>query len=507
MNILLITADHMRSDALGCNLPAAGPWALASVIKTPNIDRLARSGVTFLNAYSPNPICVPARASITTGNYSHTCTGHKGMGGTILPDQPRLGRVFADAGYATCAVGKLHYVPYSPPGQERLVHGFGTVDLNEEGRIIGQFDPHGKMTGLEEYHDYLAAAGYGGYERSHGIGNNDMRPAACTLPAEHHEEAWVATRTIHHLQRHLAAKDGRPFLMWASFAKPHSPYDPPPPFDRMYDPRSIPAPLGGWDDDSILDGRDIELHRRRKIYGWDMLSPQCVQAARAYYAGMVSFQDQQIGRILDFIESAGLAGETIVVYSCDHGDLLGDFGRFFKATMHDASAKVPFIWRAPSVAGRDGVHHRTQLAGLQDILPTLCSLTGVGLAQEVQGVDLSGVLADAGAAGQDCIFSETGQEAGNQKAMIRTADWKYSYCDLGGVEELYDMRTPMGEVHNLAGDSRHAGVLADLRGRLVQWAVDTGDTKLVAGGKLAFADEAGLPPPVFEPAKLGWRWY
>ena len=132
-NVLLITADQLRADAIG---PGGNAF-----VQTPNLDRLAESGVNFTNAYTPSPICVPARASITTGNYPHKCTGSKNNAGRIRDGQLKIAQVFADAGYKTYAMGKLHYLPYSPPGQPRLVHGFQHVRLTESGRILKHFDP------------------------------------------------------------------------------------------------------------------------------------------------------------------------------------------------------------------------------------------------------------------------------------------------------------------------------------------------------------------------------
>ena len=168
-------------------------------------------------------------------------------------------------------------------------------------------------------------------------------------------------------------QSAQPFLLWASFSKPHAPYDPPRPYDTMYDPRQIPAPLGGWANDELLRGCDPELIRRPIVYGWDRFSPEAVQISRAYYAGMVTFQDAMIGRIVDWLEKHDLLEETIIVYTCDHGDLLGDFGRFFKTNMFDGAVKVPQIWRVPGQSAGD--FRRDQLVGLQDILPTLCALT------------------------------------------------------------------------------------------------------------------------------------
>jgi arylsulfatase A-like enzyme len=507
-NVLLITADHMRNDALACNAAWAPSSGLGHAIQTPNLDRLAQEGVSFANAFTPNPICVPARASITTGNYPHTCTGAKSNKGRIREEQIKLAERFARSGYATYAIGKLHYAPYSPPDQPRLLHGFQYAELNEEGRILAKFDPGGELTGLEDYHDYLRAVGWGGYERAHALGNNDVHPAVSPLPAEHHEEAWVAGHSIGILERHLEEKPGRPFLIWSSFSKPHSPYDPPRPYDGMYDPRQVPAPLGDWDDEELLESRDLELIRRRWIYGWDRLSPQAVQVSRAHYAGLVSFQDSQVGRLLDWLDRAGLRDDTIVIYTSDHGDLLGDFGRFYKTCMFDGAVRIPMIWRAPGVIPTESASVREQVAGLQDILPTLCSLTGVQLGTNVDGLDLTPILQNPGAPGRETFVSQTEElRGGGQKYMVRTTNWKYVYCELGGTEELYDVRDPDGELHNRAQDPDCVAIREEMRNYLVAWCQEHGDDAMLPGGRLAVKSAEGLPPPEFSVNRLGWRRY
>lgn len=490
-NVLLITADHMRRDALGCNGN--------DFVSTPNLDALAARGVTFAYSCTPNPICVPGRASITTGNYSHVCTDTKNNSGRIHDDQPKIAQHFADAGYRTIAVGKLHYVPYSPPGEPRLLHGFQHAELCEEGRIIARFDPTGKTPGLEDYHDWLFQTGWGGYERAHGIGNNDVHPASSPLPAEFHEEAWVATRTIANLDTHLREHPDQPFFMWASFTKPHAPYDPPRPWDAMYDPREVPPPIGSLE---LLADRDPMYRTWPVAYGWDRLSPEAIQNIRAHYFGLVSFQDEQIGRMLAFLADTGQLDNTIVVYAADHGDLLGDFGCFFKCNMFQGSVGVPLIFAGPGVAARGSV---PALAGLQDILPTVAALSGNPLTQTVHGEDLSPVLAGEADRVREYYISQS-LESPQQRYMVRTEQWKYVYHELGGVEELYDEAEDPQELVNLAAERPDR--VAELREVLIDWVRTHGDDHmLTADGDLVVSDEDAAACDSFQAGRMGWRWY
>jgi len=489
-NILLITADHMRADCVGANGN--------DFIETPNLDRLAREGVNFTNAFTPNPICVPARATITTGNYSHRATGSKNNGGLIRDDQPRIAQHFRDAGYATSALGKLHYVPYAPPGEPRLLHGFEYAELCESGRILRRYDPEGKRRGLEDYHDYLYDVGWGGYERAHGVGNNDIHPAPSPLPKEHYVDAWVADRSIARLREHVETRGDQPFFMWTSFPKPHSPYDPPEPYHRLYDPRDLPAAHG---DVSMLAGRNPQITRIRLTHGIDRFSPEMIRLARAFFYGCVTFQDEMVGRLLDCLEEIGLRDNTIVIYTADHGDLLGDFGGFYKANMLNGSVRVPAIWSAPGVF-RSGVSS-SDLVGGQDILPTVAALTGVGLEEEVHGLDLSDMLASGAPVGRDFYVSQC-LDPPWQSYMICDGKTKYCYSEANGTEEFYDLENDPNELQNLAAQVD----LQPWRRRVVQWCRDHGDSGALDGDGLKRTE---MPieeiEAEFRPNSMGWRWY
>lgn len=489
-NVLLITADQMRGDAVGCN---GNPF-----IHTPNLDAIAARGVTFINASSPNPICVPGRASITTGNYPHVCTGVKGNAGYIRDCQVKIARHFADAGYMTAAIGKLHYVPYAPPGEPRLLHGFEHCEINESGRMLNMYDPKGKLRGVEDYHDYLVDMGYGGYERAHAIGNNDVHAGPSALPAEHHEEAWVSTRSIATLQEHLEHRADQPFFMWTSFAKPHSPYDPPEPYNRAYDPREIPPPVGNVE---LLSDRDPMLRTQPIAYGWDKLSPQAVQYSRAHYFGLVTFQDEMIGRIMEFLQQAGQLENTVIIYTSDHGDLIGDFGCFFKCSMFAGSVGIPFIAAGPGVRAQ-GLNDN--LVGLQDILPTVAALSGNSLSGEVMGHDLSPILAGVEDNSREVLVSQC-MASPKQRYMVRTKQHKYVYHELGGIEELYDLHDDPHELRNLSAERR--GMADDMRGVLLDWVRANEDEQMLEGNDLKVSPEDSSIHTELQPGRLGWRWY
>lgn len=500
-NVLILFADQMRGDFLGC---AGHP-----VVKTPTIDRLSDEGVRFPNAYSPDPICVPARASLVTGNYPFRCTGTKTNGGRIKDDQPKMPEVFSRAGYQTYAAGKLHFVPYSPPGEPRLLHGFQQAAIMEEGRILKQYAPHSDMDGLEDYHDYLKTVGWAGYERAHGVGNNDIHPSPSPLPKEHYVDAWVADRTIAYLRQHSERNLNSPFFLFAGFPRPHAPYDPPRPYDTMYDPRDVPAPLTTADERKRTPTKEVERISR----AWDRFPPQMTQLARAYYMAQISFQDEQIGRIISFLEETGELEQTIVVYTADHGDLMGDFGYFGKQSFYRGSVNIPFIIRMPGSRPAEFSADSTSqaLVGLQDIFPTLASVCGIGAEkgaglEQVDGIDLSPLLTGSQFAGRQWIVSTCGDDP-RQLFMVADQKWKYCYSQVGGVEELYDMENDPGELENRAQLPGSAPVIDTMRERLRSWLAEMGDTSVIAGPDLAANEEPIIEKAAFDGSRMGWRWY
>jgi len=239
-------------------------------------------------------------------------------------------------------------------------------------------------------------------------------------------------------------------------------------------------------------------------HGWNLWPPQCHQVARAYYLGQVTFQDKQIGRMLDFLQRQGTLDDTIVVYTADHGDLMGDFGFFAKCAFYKGSVNIPFIIRWPK-ALRQGVK-ANELVGLQDLLPTLASLAQLDLPQKVDGLDLSPLLRGDPFEEREFIVSYCFSDP-TQLYMIADKRFKYAYSQTGGIEELYDLLEDPDELRNIAGDPGTTETLRTMRTRLIGWARENDELSILDGDTLKRNDDDITKDTEFAPRTLGWRHF
>ncbi len=493
-NVLFICTDQMRADAMGCSSD--------NLVQTPNLDRLAAEGCRFERAMSPDPVCVPARATMITGNYPHHCTGVKSNSGTIKSDQTVMPKYFAEHGYATYAAGKLHYVPYSPPDKERLTHGFEQTSLMESGRMLAQFDPKGELTGVEDYYDYLSSVGWHGYTRAHGIGNNDIRPGLSPLPEEHFVDTWVGTTTLNNLEQHRSNSPDKPFFMFMSFPKPHAPYDPPAPYHTIHDPRKMPAPLEAKGNTLRSQNKEQESI----THGWPFFSPEMKAVSKAYYYGLISCLDAQIGRVLDDLEANGELDNTIIIFTSDHGDMLGDFGYFAKSCFYRGSVEVPLIFRYPEKV-KAGIISDA-LAGLQDIFPTVTALAGIPFNDNIiDGANLAVELNKTGKLKRDYFVSYY-NESPEQIIMITDKSYKYIYAERGAIAEFYDLINDPHELKNIINEPGAKAEANRLKTALQQWLGENNETHIMDSGSNFISSEAiDISKVEFNISTMGWRWY
>lgn len=447
-NILLIFTDQHRWDCLGANGHA--------FLRTPNLDRLAAEGLNFRRAFTPSPVCVPARASLHTGAWA---TRHLAIAnpGTEAPrhfrdDLPSFSGALQDAGYWLGMVGKWQiHSAYSP------------LDFG--------------------YSVYRDDAEYSAWRANLGIAakphvNRWFGELDPYVSSEQTRLGWGANQVIDLLQGRAAenaSAERTPFFIRWDTAEPHLPNILPEPFYSMYPPEQV-APWPSWPDS--LEGKPFIQSRMRRSWGIDGWNWQDWAPIVSRYLGEISLLDAQVGRILAELERLGLSEDTLVIYTCDHGDLCGGHGLIDKHyVMYDDVTHVPLIARWPGMIAAGSTTDAFVCHSL-DLAATFCELAGQPVPDTFQGKSLAPIFA-GGSNGREDIFA---MYQGNQfglysERMIRDGRWKFVF-NASAEDELYDLENDPGEIRNLAGKAEAQGELNRLRKRMVAWMEEIQDPLL-----------------------------
>lgn len=440
-NLLLIMCDQLRADALGC-------YGNVSV-KTPNIDRLAKRGVTFNRAYSQTPVCMPARHGLLSGLHPFQL----GLleNGTMTQDIAHpLPALIRSRGYATFAVGKMHFDPV------REHYGFDRMLLSEEIPEHIQDD---------DFLQFLQSSGFGHVAEPHGKrSENYYVPQVSPLPEELHTTAWTAAQTCDIIRKNR----NRPFFIFTSFIKPHPPFDPCPPYNSMYQADQLPSPVRA-ERERQPDDYLIRVQNDYKVNGIDNLTPEWEAKIREAYYGCVTQIDTQVGTILDTLRDCQLQDNTLIVFTSDHGELLGDHYAYGKRSFYEASTRIPLIISHP--ASLPMGESLDQLAILQDVYGTLLTGAGTSIPAGSCARDLLSSANDSGVSGREEVCGEIGRGPA-MKMMLRWGDFKYIYHVNGGVDTLFDLEKDPNELHNVAEDQ--PDLCAYARDRLLRYYQKTG---------------------------------
>lgn len=424
-NLLIITNDQHRADCLGCY---GNP-----VIRTPNTDRLASQGVRFGNHFVHAPQCVPSRVSLHTGRYPHV---HRvPTNSYVLPDsEDTLAKVLNAAGYSTACVGEMPFAPQPYTG------GFQKV-----------------LASNPEYNRYLSARGL-----KHPAEQGPFQAAPVPWTDDVDETAFFAS----HARDFIKANRDTPFFLHVNFRRPHHPFNPPAPFDRMY--LGAQFPPSHVRPGEMANKPAPQRAALEKSVGFDLrtMTAADLDRVKAYYYGMISENDKYIGTILDELKASGQEDRTVVVFNADHGEMLGDHGLLFKGSyMYDGVVHVPLIIRAPGKLPAGAV--RDDLCEEVDVMPTLLRLLGIPAPLGVQGQSL------LAARQKTAVFSEF-----PTIKMARTREWKLVHYTRAKYGELYHLSEDPHELVNLWDDPKHAGQRAEMEGLLFDWLAATGDPKL-----------------------------
>lgn len=420
-NILFVMTDQQRFDTIA----ALG----APLVSTPNLDRLVARGISCTNAYSTCPVCVPARYGLMTG-CEPSRTGWFGNWQPATDARARCGaylpEVLAAQGYRTWGLGKFH----TEPRREPL--GFAVHEYSEE------LWPDEQTFRDDDYVAWLRAnaPAFAHLEQVHGE-RTDMYyiPQTRAQPAELCGEAWLAKRATEEIGR----DDGRPYFGFVSFVQPHPPLAPPVPYNRMFDPEAMPAPLLG---DPDIDTADDYLAWMNHAVWAEEISPLQARQLRARYLGAIAFVDHCIGRILDAVENRHDADNTLICFFSDHGDHMGDHRAWQKESFFEASCRIPMLisWPRRWQGGRRWTYPVT----LTDMFPLATAATGGDLHRR-DGCDLLGSLDTGVSERARCLGMFGNPGSRHFKAMVREGDWKYLWLANGGREFLFNVREDPAE--------------------------------------------------------------
>lgn len=456
-SILFIHLDQMRADCLSI---AGHP-----VVETPNIDEIGRRGVVFTGAYASVPSCIASRASVFTGLAP---THHHRLG--YRDEVPwnydhMLAGVLAAAGYQTHCVGKTHFHP------QRKHCGFQSMDSYEG---LQNFD--GRY--VNDYHEWLRERTSGRLaEIDHGLSSNSWNARPSPLSEELHNNSWVATRSIDFLRRRDRT---RPFFLFMSFHRPHPPIDPPQAFYDMYVDREIPeTPVGEWASHHDVPVTDLDC--------WHGHLPRNVleHTRRAYFA-QVAHVDSQIGRVFLAFRTLDM-GPTAVLFTSDHGEMLGDHHLWRKTYAYEGSAAIPLVVSLPGAPPKGGAGFCDAPIVCHDIYPTLLDIAGVPVPGKIDGRSFLHLVKDpASAERREYVHGEHAPcyDDANGMQFLTDGREKYIWFTKTGEEQLFDLANDPDELHDLAGDPKSTDRLERWRDRLVRELAPRTEDGLSDGRKL-----------------------
>jgi choline-sulfatase len=471
-NILLLMTDQHRGDCLGVDGN--------QVIRTPNIDQLAREGVRFRHGYSCTPTCTPARAALLTG-MGPWKNGMLGYGKVAEHYPVELPRALREAGYHTLGIGKMHWSP------QRSLHGFHRTLLDESGRVLDK--------GFES--DYRAwfreHAPKGMTPDDTGIGWNDHRAAAYALPEEFHPTRWIGDTAIDFLDSY---RKEEPFFLKVSWERPHSPYDPPKRFLEAYREDEMPAPaIGDWAAKHAKPG----VKHPDDLWEGDLGIAEVRKSRRGYY-GSISYVDEQIGRIRATLEKRGLLENTFILFVSDHGDMTGDHHLWRKCYPFESSARVPFFVRPPGSMKVERGQVLDQCVEIRDVLPTFADVAGAKVTAPIDGRSvlplLRGKASRDGAKWRPWIDLEHHicYAPSNNYTALTDGHFKYIYHAQFGEEQFFNLNEDPTELHDLATDAGQRSRMRDWRHELVGHLSQRGD-KFVLNGDLVPRPKGQLYSP------------
>jgi choline-sulfatase len=458
-NVLIVMSDQHKRDCLG----AAGD----RVAHTPNLDKLAGESIRFTSAYCSNPVCTPSRASLLTGLYTHH---HLSLNNSVpMPvDRRTIAHHFGNAGYTTALIGKMHFV-------DAQTHGFDyKIDFNDWFQYLGpktrlyadELSRTNSGSGQPEIDDLWRDFG-DPWKGTRELDNRQGSVAvgrASKIPEQDHFESFVARESVRFLRNY--SKRPEPFLLVTSFLKPHDPFMPAPRFADMFRAENMKLPSTWGKVDLATVPAEVRQSIEHNAPTPELNDPAQARERIALYYANLAQMDDCLGTVLRALKDLDLEKDTIVLYTSDHGEMLGEHGLWQKFEFYESSCGVPLIVRAPGAAAAAGTC--TAPVSQVSVLPTLAELCGVPIRTAIDGSSLAPQLRHPELPRNEPVFAEYNLGNPRAKYMIRDGDYKYTFWT-HDIAELYNLRTDPEEMDNLALKSEHAAVAARLKAKLFAW--------------------------------------
>jgi choline-sulfatase len=455
-NVLLLMSDQHKHRCLSIE---GEPFA-----KTPNLDALTRSSVRFDSAYCTNPVCTPSRASLLTGLYTHNHRAY--TNGTPWPfEHKTIAHHFTRAGYMSALIGKMHFV-------DAQTHGFDYhLDFNDWFQYMG---PKTKLyadelghpnsgSGLPQIDDLWRDFG----DPWKDLREKDDRTTAVAIgrvskiPEQDHFDSFVARESIRFLKNH--AKD-QPFFLLSSFLRPHDPFMPSERFAKMFPPQDMKLP-DTW---GKVDFATVpkEIQKRIEAGKKEMRDADGAKLRTAMYYANLAEMDSALGQVLTALRELGLEDDTIVLYTSDHGEMLGEHGLWHKFVFYEPSVAVPLLFRVPGLT-EAGARSKTHVS-LTQVLPTLLDLCGLPVPSGLDGGSMVADLRAPTRTRDTAVFSEFNLRNAAAKYMIRRGEYKLNYY-VNDMSELFNLKEDPKEMKNLALLPQHKDKVEELKSQLFAW--------------------------------------
>lgn len=469
-NIILLTTDQQRGDCLSIDENAP------DCLQTPHLDALAYVGARFRRGYSECPSCFPARRTLMSG-MAPAAQGMVGMAGSDWDPPHTLAGELTKAGYHTYLVGKLHLQPTGKRfGFNHQVLADAPIETTSE-----------YARWLRDRHGFTEVDAV----RAHGQNANGWDARANVLREDQTFSYWAMSEAVEFME--YRRDPAAPFFLNISLFDPHPPITPPEFHYKRYINRQTPEPvIGDWaasNDPGQAPGQGVAAARVN-------LNKQQMHCTRAGYYAMINAVDDQVGRLMTYLARSGLAGNTWILFTSDHGEMLGDHHLYRKCWAYEGSARVPFFISPPPAQGIERNVICDRPVGLQDVMPTLLDIAGAKIPEACTGKSLLPWLKGETPELRDMLHGEHGSPYHYQDAMHYLVGDRYKYvwysqCD---TEHLFDLKEDPDELHDLALQSDKETVLSPFREKMVEVLKDRPEGFVVDGKlKLGASHQCHLP--------------